>query len=183
MWIDQHTTTETADFIPLLRPKPGKSVIAFLVGPPLRLFLHYWCKKSWPCVPPNCPLCARRASRRLYSYYPTVSPRGNPAVLELTPVSEAALLRQLQEHSDEPTGVVKVTRPSGRRNMPCEVQWRPLADTDPVPRPPSDPMFLVKTLCRMWKLECPDGDPTSADWIAELTLELSGKIAEQESNS
>jgi len=183
MWIDAPTIRTENDFIPLIRPKPGKSAVVVLNGPPLRLFCHYFRRRTWPCVGAGCPLCDRRASKRLYSYYPVLSLRGNPAVLELTPVSDQSLARQIAEYSDEPVGVVKVTRPTGRNNLPCEVSWREKRDTDPKPNGEIERTFLVRTLCRLWKLPCPDGDPGSADWVLELRQSLIFALDEMESNA
>jgi hypothetical protein len=172
MWIDAPTAVSDRDFVPLLRPKAGHHVVAFLLDRPLRLFTHFFCKRTWPCVAPKCPCCARKIGKRLDSYYPAATLRGNPAVIELTPVSEHALQRLMLEHTDSASGVIRLTRPTGRKNLPCEVAWRPIGPADPPCKLPPDPDFLVKTLCRMWKVDCPPGDYTSAEWIDELRENL-----------
>ena len=123
MWLDKPQKEIPMNTIPLLRPAPGKMIEANLTGRPLRCYVHYARQRSWPCTGKDCTLCKKGITKRFYAYYPVAGRGGNAGILELTGRAESQLIKLLGPFSNEPFGTIELSRPGGRRNLPCNVKW------------------------------------------------------------
>ncbi len=123
MWLKQPEKDLPKSTIPLLRAAPGKTIEANLTGWPLRLYVHFAARRSWPCTGRDCGLCKRGITKRYYAYYPVAGREENVGMIELTGRVEEELMKQMGPDNVEPSGHISLYRPGGRRNMPCTVAW------------------------------------------------------------
>lgn len=168
MWLNAPPKTETEPIIPLHRVRTGRSLKVDLTGDPLRCFVHFASNRSWPCTGHKCTLCERGVGRRCYAYYPCVDKFGAVAILELTSLTEASLIKQMGPAVDTPIGTVVVTRPRGRRNLPCTIEWSPEINIKKSARYPLDHSELERTLMRIWKLPLRNGQLEEREYLERL---------------
>lgn len=168
MWLKDPPPLDTRPKIDLIRPKPGTSVEAQLIGEPLRCFVHYIAGRSWPCTGHGCTLCKRKIGRRCYAYYPVASGQNTVAILELTAQAESSLISQMAPFSDVPCGVIRVYRPSGKRNNPCSVKWTEPTNNKDRRCPQLNQETLQKTLMKIWQLPEPDGKLEENEYLTLL---------------
>lgn len=168
MWLSSPEKTESQPIIPLVRAKFDHPVGGELTGDPLRCFIHYCTGRSWPCTGHNCCLCKRGIGRRCYAYYPIMSKSGNVGILELTAQAESSLIKQMGPDIDTPQGTVTVSRPPGRRNLPCTVKWTESEHTLKRGGYPMERDELEKTLMRIWKLPLRNGQLEEKEYLERL---------------
>jgi len=168
MWLESPPPSDEKDMIPLLRAKTGSSVAATLTGHPLRCFVHFAAGHSWPCTNFHCVLCSKGISKRCYAYYPVSGREGGQAILELTAQVEASLIKQMSPVNQVPCGHVVLTRPAGRRNLPCSIKWR---ETDKLLQTGGQPLTqnkLEDALMRIWKLPRRNESMKEIEYLAQL---------------
>ncbi len=183
MWLDKPETELPKSSIPLLRPQPGKQVEANLTGRPLRCYVHFASRRSWPCTGEACTLCKKGITRRFYAYYPVTGRGENVGILELTALAESQLIKQMGPLSDQPCGSVKVFRPEGRRNLPCVVKWDisqtskksgSSAENEDEHRASGTltDSEMKAALMRIWKLPIQNGTLTEKEYLAKLDVAI-----------
>lgn len=168
MWLKSPDQSEAEPIIPLKRAKFNQPVGGELTGNPLRCFVHYAAGRSWPCTGHKCCLCKRGIGKRCYAYYPIMGKKGGVAILELTSLAEASLIKQMGPATDTPHGKVTVSRPPGRRNLPCDVQWTESENNKKSGGYPMDHSELAATLMRIWKLPSRNGQQEEKEYLETL---------------
>lgn len=180
MWLDKPPLDEKLALTPLLRPKSGGQLCVELVGPPLRVFVHYAAGRSWPCTDFSCTLCKRQIAKRFYAYYPVRGGRGGLAILELTGLAENQLTKQMDPFSHEPCGMVTVSRPPGRKNLPCTVTWKEPDGHRKSGCGELSESGLKKCLMRIWNLPGMNGEEDEKKYLAKLNEIIRLKTMERE---
>ncbi len=168
MWLDQPPKAEKLALTPLMRAKANQPIDGYLNGEPLRCFVHFAAGRSWPCTGYQCVLCKKQITKRCYAYYPVCNSKGQAAIFELTAQAESQLLDQMSKISDVPCGHMSISRPPGRRNLPCTVKWVP---SDPIKKSGNrdvDVKELQKSLMRIWKLPQMNGTSIESEYLAKL---------------
>lgn len=168
MWLDKPPETTKAGTIPLLRARAGGRVEATLTGDPLRCFVHYAAGRSWPCTNHNCVLCKKSIARRCYAYYPVQGRTNNVGILELTANVEASLKSQMEPFSHVPCGSVILTRPPGRRNTPCSIEWMEPEENGKTGGRTLNEKELKAALMRIWNLPEMNGELEEREYLAKL---------------
>ncbi len=175
MWVKQAPPDQKPALTPLLRPEPGCEIFGNLCGEPLRVFLHFASGRSWPCVGRGCCLCSREIPRRYYSYYPVRDQKGRLGIMELTSRAEDQLNKQMSPVTDVTSGRVVLRRASGRRNMPCTIDWQE-AEQNGKPRCETISVKeLQSALMRIWNLPDINQDLDEREWLASLNKTIEAR--------
>ena len=168
MWLDKPPHVEEITQIPLLRAKANRPVRGKLAGAPLRCFIHYAAGRSWPCTGHGCVLCDKKIARRFYAYYPITGATGGIGILELTSLAEHQLIFQMEPYSHEPCGYIEVSRPPGKKNLPCSVKWMEPKTPQDRTRCTLSEKELKNALFRIWKLPAINGQDDESIYIRQL---------------
>ncbi|KKL60834.1 hypothetical protein LCGC14_2201340 [marine sediment metagenome] len=191
MWLDKPPQDDNPALTPLLRPKSGQQIVVELTGDPLRVFVHYAAGRSWPCTGFSCTLCKRQIAKRFYAYYPCRGNRGGLGIVELTALAEAQLTKQMEPFSDFPCGTIKVSRPAGKKNMPCKVEWFPPDKYKQTAgsshennkqtgcRTPTEEE-LKESLMRIWNLPSMNGETEEREYLSKLNEIIRLKTSRRE---
>jgi hypothetical protein len=177
VWIDRESEGPAGSFVPLIRPGAGKRIRVYLTGEPARVYVHYFNRRSLPCVGPGCGLCKLGTSRRLYTYWPCVSESGTPAILELTALTEAMLLEQMHQVTHEPRGRVDAYRPPGKNNNPVEVNWEDRPSPASKTGRPLDLSDVREALCKLWQIPVETDELQNGEYNKALVASILSKIA------
>ena len=183
MWLDQPEKELPKNQIPLLRAKAGKTIEANLTGRPLRLYVHFAARRSWPCTASGCSLCKRGVAKRYYAYYPVIGREGNVALVELTSLVEDALITQMGPDVDVPSGNIELHRPGGRRNIPCSIQWNESEiykqtgggsknDRKQTTSSTLTENEMKEALMRIWKLPKFNGTLSESEYLSKLNIAI-----------
>lgn len=183
MWLDKPEKELPRSTVPLLRPAPGKAIEANLTGRPLRCYVHFAMRRSWPCTGEICSLCKRGITKRFYAYYPIAGREGNVGILELTARAESSLIKAMGPFAENPCGTIKLARPGGRRNLPCVVKWI-VTNTykksggcsgEEDETRGSDSLTeneMKNALMRIWKLPIMNGKLTEKEYLKKLNVAI-----------
>ncbi len=191
MWLNRPHEPEELALVPLLRARSNKPVSGELCGDPLRVFVHFAVGRSWPCTGFSCTLCKRQVAKRFYAYYPVRGSRGGTAIIELTGRAEGELLHQMNPHTDVPSGFIKVSRLSGKKNMPCKVEWKSIEEYKDTACVREDDnkntgggvlseSELKTALMRIWKLPTMNGEQEEREYLAKLNETIRLKTTKRE---
>jgi hypothetical protein len=99
--------------------------------------------------------------------------------MEMTSQVEEQLDKQMGPFTDVPCGDITVWREHGRRNLPCQLEWREpkkakhtggSADNGKPKRPPKnlDNKELQAALMRIWKLPTINKQQTESEYLEAL---------------
>lgn len=168
MWLDRPPPVKKKELIKLLRPRPGEQIFGHLCGEPLRLFLHFCTRRSWPCVGRGCSLCEREVPKRYYAYYPVHDNKGVLGIMELTSQAEDQLHQQMDPITDVASGQICVRREQGRRNNPVIVEWQQSENQKQTTSNQLTPAATQATLMRIWKLPPMNGNLSEREYLASL---------------
>jgi hypothetical protein len=183
MWLDKPTVEDRKPWVPVFRTRPGQTIEVILIGSPRRLFTHFYRRRTYPCTQHGCVLCKRHLPKRLYCWYPAAEQNGRTGLLELTALSEASLIQQMEPYTHEPSGVARVTRPRGRRNQPCIVEWRQASPSDLTRYERKSEDWCEEALLRLWDLPRSSGDLTNGTYALHIASIIEARIAAGDAES
>jgi hypothetical protein len=183
MWLTKSETQQARPWVEVVRPRPGQTVRVMIVGEPLRLFIHFHRRRTWPCTLVHCPLCKQHVSRRIYSYYPAVKPCGTRVLLELTALGEESLLKEMEEVTTEPSGIASVSRPGGRRNQPVKVEWVPGDPEKAKKHGRLGTSWTQSALFRLWDLPEPSDDLCNGEHAEHLAKVIASRVGTKSDDS
>lgn len=177
MFTQQRPSAQDNTHLQLLRVKAGSKIEGLICGQPVRAYIHYFKRKSLPCIndlTEICPLCETGFSRRYYAYYPIRNAEGKTAFVELTQTVENQLHNHLESAGSCTIPQIIVTRKAGKKNNPLniDVKWHTvepekmkiwLSKLTPIDE-------IIKTLLILWEL------PKQRD--DELDKEYGDRLAE-----
>jgi inactivated superfamily I helicase len=173
VWLDTPQPMEQDRSVPILRPQPGRSIQGELAGECLRCFIHWHKGRTWPCTGSGCELCKRETSRRVYSFYPVRGKNGQAGIIEMTALAEAQLLEQMSPHTQVPSGTITISRPPGKRNASCHVDWKPATEpSQPFMHTIDQKKWMEDALCRLWKLPRRNGEQTEEERTERLNQSI-----------
>jgi hypothetical protein len=169
----------------IYRAKIGKPISGIVSGPAIGVPLHYYRKKSLPCVSSTetqCSLCGLGIPKRVYVYQPIRSNRGTAAIVEMTSVAANQFLSLMNDLPPKNLAILRVSRGCSRPNAPldCGVDFKSCSDVewDEWQRKIIDVDLIKRSLTKLWEMpDWPasmnedDYDDLCARYVREIVAE------------